>query len=142
MNHREALSQALKSFGVTSYVIYGDVSDEETYNQYVRETIGINEETNESILSEGPSISWELIEPKYKEELNKIPFEKLREIRNKYLSDCDWTRMDDNQLSDLKKSEWEVYRQQLRDLTKTSSPKLDQYGMLDFSSVDWPVKPQ
>ena len=73
MNNREALSQALKSFGVTSYVIYGDVTDEETYNQYVRETIGINEETNESILSDGPSISWEIIEPKYQEEFNKIP---------------------------------------------------------------------
>ena len=142
MNNREALSQALKSFGATSYVIYGDVTDEETYNQYVRETIGINEETNESILSDGPSISWEIIEPKYQEEFNKIPFDKLRELRNKYLSDCDWTRMDDNQLPESKKLEWQQYRQQLRDLTQNSSPKLDENGMLDFSSIDWPTKPE
>ena len=138
---REALNKALMSFGVTSYVIYGDVTDEESYKQNVKETVGINTETNESILSEEPSVSWSLLEPKYLEEINRVPFEQLREMRNYYLSKCDWTRMDDNQLSESKKLEWEEYRQKLRELPSTSSPKLDQFGMLDMSSVDWPVPP-
>lgn len=139
--NREALNKTLMSFGVTSYVIYGDVTDEASYKQNVKETVGINTETNESILSEEPSISWSLLESKYLEEINRVPFEHLREMRNYYLSKCDWTRMDDNQLSESKKLEWEEYRQKLRELPSISSPKLDQFGMLDMSSVDWPVPP-
>jgi len=139
--NREAFNKALMSFGVTSYVIYGDVTDETSYKQNVKETVGINTETNESILSEEPSISWSLLEPKYLEEINRVPFEQLREMRNYYLSKCDWTRMDDNQLSEFRKLEWEEYRQKLRELPSISSPKLNQNGMLDMSSIDWPVPP-
>ena len=64
----------------------------------------------------------------------------LRNVRNKMLSDSDWTVMPDSPLSDSKQAEWKTYRQALRDMTKTSSPKT-QGAMLDMSSVTFPTKP-
>ena len=67
----------------------------------------------------------------------------LRGYRNVLLNSCDWTVMPDSPLSDSKKTEWKTYRQSLRDITKTASPKMrtDISNMLDVKSVTWPTKP-
>ena len=65
----------------------------------------------------------------------------LRWRRNALLADCDWTVMEDSPLSDEKKKEWKTYRQALRDLPASSTPKLNSFGFLDRSSVTWPTKP-
>ena len=67
----------------------------------------------------------------------------LRTYRNMLLTSCDWTLMPDSPLSDSKKTEWKTYRQSLRDITKTASPKMrtDMSGVFDISSVTWPTKP-
>ena len=51
--------------------------------------------------------------------------------------------MSDSPLSDSKQTEWKTYRQSLRDITKTASPKMrtDISNMLDVKSVTWPTKP-
>tara|TARA_S200002703_G_scaffold121573_1_gene107449 strand:+ start:1561 stop:1791 length:231 start_codon:yes stop_codon:yes gene_type:complete len=71
--------------------------------------------------------------------------EHLRYERNKLLLECDWTQGIDSPLSDSKKIEWATYRQQLRDITKTASPKvitkLGYADVLDPSSVTFPTKP-
>ena len=64
----------------------------------------------------------------------------LRYERNRRLTDCDWTQASDSPLSDSKKAEWKTYRQTLRDMTKTASPKLSG-PRLDLSSVTFPTKP-
>lgn len=47
----------------------------------------------------------------------------LRNRRNGYLTDSDWTQALDSPLSDSKKTEWATYRQTLRDLpSNTSDP--------------------
>ena len=69
------------------------------------------------------------------------PFRLLREERNLRLTQTDWTRMDDNGLSISKKTEWKTYRQSLRDLPSSTTPKLDSFGDLDSTSVTWPTKP-
>jgi hypothetical protein len=57
-----------------------------------------------------------------------------RGIRNNKLSETDWTQLQDCQLSDLLKTQYQTYRQALRDLpTHANWPNL-----LD---EDWPVKP-
>jgi len=53
----------------------------------------------------------------------------IREIRNELLKDCDWTQLGD--IQNVIKNNWQLYRQQLRDVTNQSNP---------FSIV-WPVKP-
>lgn len=42
--------------------------------------------------------------------------ELIRKIRNVRLKDSDWTQGADSPLSDTKKTEWQTYRQALRDL--------------------------
>lgn len=65
--------------------------------------------------------------------------EELRFIRNRRLSDCDWTQAADSPLSDTKKAEWATYRQELRDLTENVvDPKP---LVLDPSHPEWPVAP-
>ena len=52
-----------------------------------------------------------------------IELKHFRGLRNKKLTKCDWTQAPDSPLSEEKKKEWATYRQKLRDLTKTVTPK-------------------
>ena len=61
----------------------------------------------------------------------------LRQQRNSKLCQSDWRANSDVTMSD----EWKTYRQQLRDMTKTAKPKLDELYELDKSSVTWPTEP-
>ena len=65
----------------------------------------------------------------------------LRIERDKLLAACDWVVLTDSPLSTSKKTEWKTYRQSLRDLPATASPKLDANGNLDMSSVTFPAEP-
>ena len=53
----------------------------------------------------------------------KIEERHFRQVRNMKLLRCDWTQAPDSPLSEEKKKEWATYRQKLRDLTKTVTPK-------------------
>ena len=70
---------------------------------------------------------------------NAEPMRLLRIERDQRLSLCDWTQNRDVNLSN--DSDWKIYRQALRDLPATASPKLNESGDLDFSSVTWPTQP-
>ena len=67
------------------------------------------------------------------------PMRLLRAARNNLLIESDWTQFPD--VPDSIKTAWQPYRQQLRDLPATASPKLDESYELDLSSVTWPTKP-
>ena len=69
------------------------------------------------------------------------PVRLVRIERDKLLAESDWTQTRDNvRLND---NTWVIYRQELRDITKSASftPKLNDNGTLDESSVTWPLKP-
>ena len=53
----------------------------------------------------------------------------LRQLRNVYLAECDWTQMADNGMSDTQRAEWQTYRQRLRDITN---------HFVNRSEVEWP----
>ena len=72
---------------------------------------------------------------------NAEPMRLLRLERNAKLAACDWVTLNDSQLSTSKQTEWKTYRQSLRDLPSTSSPKLNSNGNLDMSSVTFPTEP-
>jgi len=61
--------------------------------------------------------------------------------RNIRLTESDWTQSSDSPLSSDKKTEWATYRQALRDLPASTTPKLGDMGELLLSSVTWPSKP-
>ena len=67
------------------------------------------------------------------------PMRLLREERFRLLSECDWTQGAD--VPNSIKTAWQTYRQALRDLPASSSPKLDSNYDLDLTSVTWPTKP-
>ena len=68
---------------------------------------------------------------------NAEPMRLLRVERDRLLTVCDWRASSDLTLS----TAWKTYRQSLRDLPATASPKLDADGNLDMSSVTFPTEP-
>ena len=54
----------------------------------------------------------------------------LRLFRNNRLAASDWTQAADAPLTDAKKEEWKVYRQELRDITKTQK---------SLVNITWPA---
>ena len=70
--------------------------------------------------------------------LNNVePMRLLRVERDKLLSACDWRASSDLTLS----TAWKTYRQNLRDLPASATPKVDSDGNLDMSSVTFPTEP-
>ena len=68
---------------------------------------------------------------------NAEPMRLLRVERDKLLLACDWRASSDLTMSDS----WKTYRQALRDLPVSASPKLDSNGDLDMSSITFPTEP-
>ena len=61
----------------------------------------------------------------------------LRIERDARIVKTDWRAS-----SDLKmQSKWSIYRQQLRDLPASATPKLNSEYQLDLTSVTWPTEP-
>lgn len=57
----------------------------------------------------------------------------LRDKRNLLLVNSDWTQMPDSPLTDTEKTEWQTYRQSLRDLTN---------GLTTVEDIDAVVFPE
>jgi hypothetical protein len=55
----------------------------------------------------------------------------VRDLRNELLLECDWTQLSDSPLTNQKQIEWQIYRQQLRDVTEQTNP----------FSIEWPIAP-
>ena len=65
------------------------------------------------------------------------PMRLLRIERDKRIAKTDWRASPDQTLSD----DWKTYRQALRDLPASATPKLDSNYELDLTSVTWPTEP-
>ena len=61
----------------------------------------------------------------------------LRIERDIRIAKTDWRASADLTLSDA----WKTYRQALRDLPASASPKLNSLDELDLTSVTWPTEP-
>ena len=65
------------------------------------------------------------------------PARLLRLERDKRIAKTDWRASSDLTLA----SAWSTYRQALRDLPASATPKLDSFYELDLTSVTWPTEP-
>ena len=65
------------------------------------------------------------------------PMTLLRVERDARIAKTDWRASSDLTVSDA----WKTYRQALRDLPASASPKLDSNYDLDLTSVTWPTEP-
>ena len=65
------------------------------------------------------------------------PMRLLRIERDTRIAKTDWRASSDLTLADA----WKTYRQALRDLPASATPKLDSFYELDLTSVTWPTEP-
>ena len=65
------------------------------------------------------------------------PMRLLRLERDTRIAKTDWRASSDLTLADA----WKTYRQALRDLPASATPKLNSDYDLDFTSVTWPTEP-
>ena len=68
---------------------------------------------------------------------NAEPMRLLRLERDKRIANTDWRASSDLTLADA----WKTYRQALRDLPASATPKLNSFYELDLTSVAWPTEP-
>lgn len=68
---------------------------------------------------------------------NALPMKLLREERDRRIRKSDWMGNSDTTMTDA----WKTYRQALRDLPASSTPKLNSNNELDLASVTWPTEP-
>ncbi len=68
---------------------------------------------------------------------NAEPMRLLRVERDTRIAKTDWRASSDLTLSNA----WKTYRQALRDLPASATPKLDSRFELDLTSVTWPTEP-
>ena len=68
---------------------------------------------------------------------NAEPMRLLRIERDARIVKTDWRASSDLTLSDA----WKTYRQALRDLPASATPKLNSFYELDLTSVAWPTEP-
>ena len=133
------IANALTSLGVTEWVLRGEPKNEEEFNASFRKVTGADA-NGSAIESSDPSdwgVTWSQVLAKKTELVNAEPMRLLRVERDRLLAETDWMANSDVTLAD----NWKTYRQQLRDLPASASPKLSADGSLDMSSVTFPTKP-
>ena len=69
---------------------------------------------------------------------NAEPMKLLRQERDRRIALTDWRASSDLTLA----SAWSTYRQALRDLPASATPKLNSDYELDLTSVTWPTEPE
>ena len=133
------ISQAISALGITEWVLRGTPTSEEEFNQMFRKVTGADS-NNSAIESSDPKdfgTTWKAVSDKKTELVNAEPMRLLRVERDRLLAETDWMANSDVTLAD----NWKTYRQALRDLPASASPKLSRDGSLDMSSVTFPTKP-
>lgn len=115
----------------------------------LKEDASVSTRGNEIIWNDGnpTNITREQIDTKLEEMQSEydlsLPLGLLREERNLKLQETDWTQYRDVSLSN--DSDWQTYRQSLRDLPQNFSPIIDIITEDGYPIVkeqtDWPEKP-
>ena len=72
--------------------------------------------------------SWSAVQA----QMNPEEWKTVRFYRDKKLQACDWTVLPDVPMDASKRTEWETYRQELRDVTDQSDP----------FNITWPTPPE
>jgi hypothetical protein len=133
------VATALRSLGIKEWVLRGEPTNETEFKSMFRKVTKIDS-SGSAIESADPKdfgTTWKAVSDKKKALEDAEPMRLLRLERNKRLIQTDWMASSDLTLA----SNWKTYRQQLRDLPSSASPKLSSDGSLDISSVTFPTKP-
>ena len=135
------ISDALTSLGINEWVLRGEPTNEEEFNQMFRKVTGAdaNGSAIESADPKDWGTTWEKVTAEKKKLTDAEPMRLLRLERNRLLAESDWMANSDVTMPD----EWKTYRQQLRDFPASPkiNPQLKDDGTLNMTSVSWPTKP-
>ena len=132
------IAKALQSLGLTEWVLRDEPTSEAEFNKMFSKVIGSKDGI--AIESSDPKdfgTTWKAVSDKKKALADAEPMRLLRVERDRLLAETDWMASSDLTLA----SNWKTYRQSLRDLPASASPKLSSDGSLDMSSVTFPTKP-
>ena len=124
------IATALTELGVTEWVLRGEPSNSDEFNEMFRKVTGADD-NGSAIESSNPSdfgTTWSAVSAKKTELVNAKPMADLRAERDRRLAETDWWASSDLTMS----SERISYRQDLRDIP-SSATSLD--------DVSWPTKP-
>ena len=135
--------ESLLALGIEGWVLENDivVDNETKFNANFKRVNG-EDSTGTATYSTDPNdfgVTWKQITDAYADG-GLVSLNILRKQRNALLTESDWTQTADNALSSDKKTEWETYRQTLRDLPSKASPKLSDNGQ-SITNVTFPTKP-
>tara|TARA_Y100000114_G_scaffold35347_1_gene30901 strand:+ start:732 stop:1163 length:432 start_codon:yes stop_codon:yes gene_type:complete len=135
--------EALQELGIEGWILDNDVviDNETKFNANFKRVNG-EDSNGTATYSTDPNdfgVTWKQISDAFADG-GLVSLNILRKQRNRLLAESDWTQTADNALSNDKKTEWETYRQALRDLPSKASPKLSDDG-LSITNVTFPTKP-
>lgn len=117
-------SEILENYGVYEVQI---VSQPEDYTKNITEgTPQLVSGSYQQVWNE-TSASAEEIQERIEEKWNEV-----RTFRESLLKDSDWTQLQDSPITGSKLTEWQTYRQSLRDITTNGNP----------FTLTWPNKPE
>lgn len=122
MMENHIIAHTLELLGHVEYVINGPINSKESFSTGIK----IISEESETTLN----LTYDEFLVEYEKGLSSFNLKELRYVRDKLLSQTDWTQNID--VPDETKELWQPYRQALRDIT-------NYYSSLD--DVVWPKKP-
>ena len=130
------VGEALSALGITEWVMRGEPTTEEEFNDMFRKITGTTAEGTgiESSNTADFGTTWSAVSTKMTELTNAAPMKELRRQRNEKLAETDWWAGSDHTMTTAQTN----YRQALRDLPDGAEPTLTD-GVL--GNVTWPSKP-
>jgi len=114
-----SISQALDSLEIKSYILRGEPTTEDEFNQMFRKVTGTDSGGSviESDKTSDFGVTWKQVSDKKKALEDAEPMRLLRVERDRLLVETDWWASSDLTITDAQKK----YRQDLRDITKTAT---------------------
>ena len=130
------VAEALQELGITEWVLRGEPTTEDEFNTMFAKVTGADS-NGSAIESSDPAdfgTNWTAVKAKMDEIDAAAPMKELRRQRNAKIAESDWMGNSDVTMS----SDWETYRQALRDLPDGASPTWDGTTL---GNVTWPTEP-
>lgn len=133
-----SVATALSSLGVKEWVLRGEPTDSAEFGTMFAKVIGVSDNGSGIETSDQSKwgVTWTQVKTKKDELIAAEPMRLLRIERDQKLAETDFYALSDVTMADNMKT----YRQALRDLPGSATPKLKD-GVLDASSFTWPTKP-
>jgi len=129
------ITDALRVLGQTNFICNGEPTTQAEFEQMFAPVTGEDEHGSAILETDSSewSVTWTQVKAKYDELVAAHPISLLREARDKKLAVTDWIVTKSLESEVAVPSNWQTYRQSLRDITNT-------YTSLE--DVVWPTKPE